>query len=288
MAEAYERVMAARAKGRPTTMRFIENIFTDFTELHGDRRFGDDKAIVAGIARLGEMPVTVIGMEKGGGHQGEGVPELRFPPPGRLPQGPAPDEAGGEVPPPGGVLCGYLRRLLRHLRRGAGPGPGHCREPHGDDGPENPVISVLIGEGGSGGAIGLAVADEVWMLENAWYSVISPEGCASILWKDSGKMKEAAACLKLTADDLYSFGVIEQVISEHDGDFVPVYEELKEKLAKVLAKNSSLPIETLLDNRYNRFRRIGAREKSRRPDGNENQPWRAGAIPLSGAFFAKF
>ena len=123
---------------------------------------------------------------------------------------------------------------------------------------KTPVISVLIGEGGSGGAIGLAVADEVWMLENAWYSVISPEGCASILWKDSGKMKEAAACLKLTADDLYSFGVIEQVISEHDGDFVPVYEELKEKLAKVLAKNSSLPIETLLDNRYNRFRRIGA------------------------------
>ena len=104
---------------------------------------------------------------------------------------------------------------------------------------------------------GLKHIDEP-VLENAWYSVISPEGCASILWKDSGKMKEAAACLKLTADDLYSFGVIEQVISEHDGDFVPVYEELKEKLAKVLMKNSSLPIETLLDNRYNRFRRIGA------------------------------
>ena len=258
MAEAYERVMAARAKGRPTTMRFIENIFTDFTELHGDRRFGDDKAIVAGIARLGEMPVTVIGMEKGADTKEKVSRNFGSPHPE-----------------------GY-RKALRLMKQAekfhrpvvcfvdtSGAYCGISAEERGQAKAiaenlmemmalKTPVISVLIGEGGSGGAIGLAVADEVWMLENAWYSVISPEGCASILWKDSGKMKEAAACLKLTADDLYSFGVIEQVISEHDGDFVPVYEELKEKLAKVLAKNSSLPIETLLDNRYNRFRRIGA------------------------------
>ena len=258
MAEAYERVMAARAKGRPTTMRFIENIFTDFTELHGDRRFGDDKAIVAGIARLGEMPVTVIGMEKGADTKEKVSRNFGSPHPE-----------------------GY-RKALRLMKQAekfhrpvvcfvdtSGAYCGISAEERGQAQAiaenlmemmalKTPVISVLIGEGGSGGAIGLAVADEVWMLENAWYSVISPEGCASILWKDSGKMKEAATCLKLTADDLYSFGVIEQVISEHDGDFVPVYEELKEKLAKVLAKNSSLPIETLLDNRYNRFRRIGA------------------------------
>ena len=258
MAEAYERVMAARAKGRPTTMRFIENIFTDFTELHGDRRFGDDKAIVAGIARLGEMPVTVIGMEKGADTKEKVSRNFSSPHPE-----------------------GY-RKALRLMKQAekfhrpvvcfvdtSGAYCGISAEERGQAQAiaenlmemmalKTPVISVLIGEGGSGGAIGLAVADEVWMLENAWYSVISPEGCASILWKDSGKMKEAAACLKLTADDLYSFGVIEQVISEHDGDFVPVYEELKEKLAKVLMKNSSLPIETLLDNRYNRFRRIGA------------------------------
>ena len=257
MAEAYERVMAARAKGRPTTMRFIENIFTDFTELHGDRRFGDDKAIVAGIARLGEMPVTVIGMEKGADTKEKVSRNFGSPHPE-----------------------GY-RKALRLMKQAekfhrpvvcfvdtSGAYCGISAEERGQAQAiaenlmemmalKTPVISVLIGEGGSGGAIGLAVADEVWMLENAWYSVISPEGCASILWKDSGKMKEAAACLKLTADDLYSFGVIEQVISEHDGDFVPVYEELKEKLAKVLMKNSSLPIETLLDNRYNRFRRIG-------------------------------
>ena len=258
MAEAYERVMAARAKGRPTTMRFIENIFTDFTELHGDRRFGDDKAIVAGIARLGEMPVTVIGMEKGADTKEKVSRNFGSPHPE-----------------------GY-RKALRLMKQAekfhrpvvcfvdtSGAYCGISAEERGQAQAiaenlmemmalKTPVISVLIGEGGSGGAIGLAVADEVWMLENAWYSVISPEGCASILWKDSGKMKEAAACLKLTADDLYSFGVIEQVISEHDGDFVPVYEELKEKLAKVLMKNSSLPIETLLDNRYNRFRLIGA------------------------------
>ena len=258
MAEAYERVMAARAKGRPTTMRFIENIFTDFTELHGDRRFGDDKAIVAGIARLGEMPVTVIGMEKGADTKEKVSRNFGSPHPE-----------------------GY-RKALRLMKQAekfhrpvvcfvdtSGAYCGISAEERGQAQAiaenlmemmalKTPVISVLIGVGGSGGAIGLAVADEVWMLENAWYSVISPEGCASILWKDSGKMKEAAACLKLTADDLYSFGVIEQVISEHDGDFVPVYEELKEKLAKVLMKNSSLPIETLLDNRYNRFRRIGA------------------------------
>ena len=258
MAEAYERVMAARAKGRPTTMRFIENIFTDFTELHGDRRFGDDKAIVAGIARLGEMPVTVIGMEKGADTKEKVSRNFGSPHPE-----------------------GY-RKALRLMKQAekfhrpvvcfvdtSGAYCGISAEERGQAQAiaenlmemmalKTPVISVLIGEGGSGGAIGLAVADEVWMLENAWYSVISPEGCASSLWKDSGKMKEAAACLKLTADDLYSFGVIEQVISEHDGDFVPVYEELKEKLAKVLMKNSSLPIETLLDNRYNRFRRIGA------------------------------
>ena len=236
MAEAYERVMAARAKGRPTTMRFIENIFTDFTELHGDRRFGDDKAIVAGIARLGEMPVTVIGMEKGADTKEKVSRNFGSPHPE-----------------------GY-RKALRLMKQAekfhrpvvcfvdtSGAYCGISAEERGQAQAiaenlmemmalKTPVISVLIGEGGSGGAIGLAVADEVWMLENAWYSVISPEGCASILWKDSGKMKEAAACLKLTADDLYSFGVIEQVISEHDGDFVPVYEELKEKLAKVLAE----------------------------------------------------
>lgn len=257
MAEAYERVMAARAKGRPTTMRFIENIFTDFTELHGDRRFGDDKAIVAGIARLGEMPVTVIGMEKGADTKEKVSRNFGSPHPE-----------------------GY-RKALRLMKQAekfhrpvvcfvdtSGAYCGISAEERGQAQAiaenlmemmalKTPVISVLIGEGGSGGAIGLAVADEVWMLENAWYSVISPEGCASILWKDSGKMKEAAACLKLTAEDLFSLGVIEQVVSEHDGDFEQVYTELREKLDKVIHTNLRLPVEAMLENRYARFRKIG-------------------------------
>lgn len=122
---------------------------------------------------------------------------------------------------------------------------------------KTPVISILIGEGGSGGALGLAVADQVWMLENSVYSVISPEGCASILWKDSGKMKEAAACLKLTAEDLLSFGVIEEIISEYDGDFSLTYEDLRKKLFDTIQENQALPMEQLLENRYARFRRIG-------------------------------
>lgn len=123
---------------------------------------------------------------------------------------------------------------------------------------KTPVVSILIGEGGSGGALGLAVADQVWMLENSVYSVISPEGCASILWKDSGKMKEAAACLKLTAEDLFSLGVIEQVIPEYEGDFEQVYAELRDMLDKTIHTNSQLPMEQLLENRYARFRRIGS------------------------------
>ena len=255
---AYERLCAARAKGRPTSRKYIDNIFDSFFELHGDRFFADDLAVRGGIAELNGRPVTVVSMEKGKDTKEKIARNFGSPNPE-----------------------GY-RKALRLMKQAekfhrpvvcfvdtSGAYCGISAEERGQAQAiaenlmemmalKTPVISVLIGEGGSGGAIGLAVADEVWMLENAWYSVISPEGCASILWKDSGKMKEAAACLKLTADDLYSFGVLEQVISEHDGDFVPVYEELKEKLAKVLAKNSSLPIETLLDNRYNRFRRIGA------------------------------
>lgn len=257
MIEAYERVMAARAKDRPTSMRFIENIFTDFTEMHGDRRFGDDKAIVAGIARLNGRPVTVIGLEKG--------VELKEKVARNF----------GSAHPEGYRKALRQMKLAEKFHRpvicfvdtsGAYCGIAAEERGQGQAIAENlmemmtlktPVVSILIGEGGSGGALGLAVADQVWMLENSVYSVISPEGCASILWKDSGKMKEAAACLKLTAEDLFSLGVIEQVIPEYDGDFEQVYEELRNKLDKTIQDNSQLSIEQLLENRYARFRRIG-------------------------------
>ena len=133
---------------------------------------------------------------------------------------------------------------------------------------KTPILSVLIGEGGSGGALALAVADEVWMLENSVYSVISPEGCASILWKDASKTADAAECLKLTAQDLYKFGVIERIISEENG-FEAVYKELNQEMTKKLKELKSLPVETLTDNRYNRFRRIGVPKSMADPTENK-------------------
>ncbi|MFZ5974944.1 MAG: carboxyl transferase domain-containing protein, partial [Bacillota bacterium] len=121
------------------------------------------------------------------------------------------------------------------------------------------IISVFIGEGGSGGALALAVADEVWMLQNSVYSVISPEGCASILWKDASKTKEAAESLKLTAEDLYGFGVVERIIDEPE-DFSQIYDALKTELYQTIVKNNALPVETLLANRYKRFRKLGVSE----------------------------
>ena len=256
--DAFDRVMAARAKGRPTGVNFISHIFTDFLEMHGDRRFGDDKAVVAGIARLHDMPVTVVALERGGDTKEKIYRNF------------------GMAHPEG------YRKALRQMKlaekfgrpvicfvdtSGAYCGIGAEERGQGQAIAENmmemmtlkvPVMTVFIGEGESGGAIGLAVADEVWMLENAVYSVISPEGCASILWKDTSKVREAAACLKMTAQDLFSLGVIERIIEEPDGNnFEPVYETLKTELYAKIAENKKLSVEELLNRRYDRFRKIG-------------------------------
>lgn len=256
--EAFDRVQAARAKGRATGTDFIRNIFDDFMEMHGDRRFGDDKAVVAGIARLNGMPVTVVALERG--HDTKEKLFRNF----------------GMAHPEG------YRKALRQMKLAekfhrpvicfvdtAGAYCGIAAEERGQGQAiaenlmemmtlKTPVLSVFVGEGGSGGALGLAVADEVWMLENAVYSVISPEGCASILWKDSAKVKEAAACLHMTAEDLLRFGVIEKIIPESRNDFEEVYRILKADLYDTLVRNGRLPMEELLEKRYNRFRRMGA------------------------------
>nr|WP_330379847.1 acetyl-CoA carboxylase carboxyltransferase subunit alpha [Anaeromassilibacillus senegalensis] len=256
--EAFDRVQAARAKGRATGTDFIRNIFDDFMEMHGDRRFGDDKAVVAGIARLNGMPVTVVALERG--HDTKEKLFRNF----------------GMAHPEG------YRKALRQMKLAekfhrpvicfvdtAGAYCGIAAEERGQGQAiaenlmemmtlKTPVLSVFVGEGGSGGALGLAVADEVWMLENAVYSVISPEGCASILWKDSAKVKEAAACLHMTAEDLLRFGVIEKIIPEGRNDFEEVYRILKADLYDTLVRNGRLPMEELLEKRYNRFRRMGA------------------------------
>lgn len=252
---AFEKVQAARAKGRPTGLEYIHHIFTDFIELKGDRRFGDDAAIVTGIARLNGLPVTVIAHEKG--KTTEEKVSRNF----------------GSAHPEGYRKALRQMKLAEKFRRpvicfvdtaGAYCGIGAEERGQGQAIAENlmemmalktPVISVLIGEGGSGGALALAVADEVWMLENAVYSVISPEGCASILWKDAAKNEQAAQCLKLTADDLLGFGVIERIVAE-TGD---VYTALQTKLSAALDPLLCLDTQTLLDNRYNRFRKMGGR-----------------------------
>lgn len=260
MAEAYERVMAARAKGRPTTMRFIENIFTDFTELHGDRRFGDDKAIVAGIARLGEMPVTVIGMEKGADTKEKVSRNFGSPHPEgyrkalRLMKQ---AETFGRpvicfVDTPG-AFCG-----IEAEERGQGEAIARNLFEMADL--KVPVVSIVIGEGGSGGALAMAVANEVWMMENAIYSVLSPEGFASILWKDSKKAPEASRVMKVTARDLYKLKIIERVIVEKEPasskNIAVIAAEMRRGLEEFLSSHVDMTGEELAAERYERFRRM--------------------------------
>lgn len=261
MTSAYEKVKAARASNRPTGLAYISNIFSEFTELHGDRRFADDPAIVGGIAMLENQPVTVIAIEKGKDLKEKVRRNFGAPNPE-----------------------GYRKalRLMHQAEKfsrpvvcfidtsGAFCGIGAEERGQGQAIAENlmemmtlrtPVLSILIGEGGSGGALALGVADEVWILENAIYSVISPEGCASILWKDTAKVQDAAQALRLTAQDMKAFGVVERIIPENGADFTAVYENLQKAIAAKLASLSALPKETLLQNRYARFRKFGAPAK---------------------------
>jgi acetyl-CoA carboxylase carboxyl transferase subunit alpha len=254
---AYEKILLVRDKKRPTAIEYMNHIFDDFIELHGDRRFGDDKAVITGIAQLKDMPVTVIAIEKGRETKERIVRNF------------------GAAHPEG------YRKALRQMKlaekfgrpviclvdtSGAFCGIGAEERGQGQAIAENifemmalktPIISVIIGEGGSGGALALSAADEVWMLENAVYSVISPEGCASILWKDSEKTQEAAECLKLTAQDLLSYGIIERIIPEDAKHPTAVYLSLRDTLYQTAADKKDLDVECLLENRYRRFRSIG-------------------------------
>lgn len=257
---AYERVQKARGKDRPTGVDYIRHLTTDFMELHGDRRFADDPAVVGGVALLRGRPVTVIAIEKGGNTRERVAHNFGAPNPE-----------------------GYRKalRLMKQAEKfqrpvlcfvdtsGAFCGIGAEERGQGQAIAENlmemmtlkvPILSLLIGEGGSGGALGLAVADQVWMLENAIYSVISPEGCASILWKDSAKAAEAAECLCLTADDARRLGVIESIVPEYGGDYKRLWPELEERVFSLLSQLSTLSAEALIDRRYARFRALGTPE----------------------------
>ena len=258
--EAIERVRAARAKGRPTAVDFIRNVTEEFMEMHGDRRFGDDRAVVAGIARLAGRPVTVIGLERGSDTKervmrnfGCAHPEgyrkaLRL-----MKQA----ETFGRpvicfVDTPG-AFCG-----LEAEERGQGEAIARSLFEMSDL--KVPVVSIVIGEGGSGGALAMAVANEVWMMENSIYSVLSPEGFASILWKDSKKAPEASKVMKVTAKDLYKMKIIERVIVEKEPasskNIDVIAGEMRRGLEEFLSSHVNMTGEELAAERYERFRRM--------------------------------
>ena len=245
----------ARDQGRLTTLEYAELIFDDFMELHGDRHFADDGAVVGGIARLDGRPVTVIGIQKGKKLQ-ENL-KRNF----------------GQPNPEG------YRKALRLMKQaekfgrpvvtfintaGAYPGVGAEERGQGEAIARNllemsdlkvPIIAIIIGEGGSGGALALAVADKVWMLEHSMYAILSPEGFASILWKDGSRATEAAELMKITAGELFNMGVVDKVIPEHGYFSSEIVEMIKSNLISELDELSQLPLEQLLENRYQRFRK---------------------------------
>ena len=257
MATAYERVRIARGAKRPTGIDYLQNVFHGFFELHGDRRYADDPAIVGGLAYLGATPVTVIAIEKG--HTAKERVQRGF----------------GAPQPEGYRKALRLMRQAEKFHRpvvcfvdtsGAGCNVGAEERGQGEaiaeclttmSALQTPVLSILIGEGGSGGALALAAGDRVWMLENAVYSVISPEGCATILWKDAAKAEQAAEELKLTADDALALGVVESVIPEAGLGEPEFYDALAQRLMREVDALTEMPIQEVLSARYARFRRFG-------------------------------
>lgn len=252
---SYERVKAARSADRPTGFDYVNYIFSDFVELHGDRRFGDDAAIVGGIARLSGRPVTVIAIEKGHTTRDRMARNFGMPHPEGYRKALRLMQQAEKFHRP--VIC-FVDTAGAYCGIGAeerGQGQAIAENLVAMSGLKTPILSVLIGEGGSGGALALAVADRVWMLENAVYSVISPEGCASILWKDAGKADEAAQRLKLTAWDALRLGIIEKVIPEKELGQPAFYSLLADRLEKEL--RLLLAQEDRLQRRYDRFRALG-------------------------------
>ena len=259
--EAWRRVQLARHPKRPHTLDYIERLITGFQELHGDRHFSDDAAIVAGMGFFDGRPVMVVGQQKGRNtkqklHRNFGMPK---------PEG---YRKAIRVM----KLAEKFRRPIVALLDTPGAYPGIDAEARGQAEAiavnlremarlTVPVVSIVIGEGGSGGALGLGVANRVYMLENAIYSVISPESCAAIIWRDAAHAQKAAVALRLTADHLHQLGLVDGVIPEPPGGAHEDYDQaaalLREKLLTVLDELAGVSPEELVEQRYQRFRQMG-------------------------------
>lgn len=259
-ANAWDRVLASRKKGRPVGKDYIEALFTDFTEMHGDRFFADDQAIIGGIARFHNMPVTVIAQAKGSDTKENIQRNFGMPSPDGYRKSLRLMKQAEKFHRP--VICfvdtpGAFCGIEAEER---GQGEAIARNIYEMSALKVPILSIVIGEGGSGGALAMATADEVWMLENSIYSILSPEGFASILWKDSGKAQEAAEVMRLTAEDLYRQGIVEQVLPEPDNYTVEnleaVTDVLEEQMEKFLARYGDMDGEQLAQHRYDRFRNM--------------------------------
>ena len=258
--DAWNRVMKSRLKDRPVGTDYIENLFTDFIEFHGDRYFGDDRAIVGGVAKFHGIPVTVIAQEKGRTTKQNLEHNFGMPSPEGYRKALRLMKQAEKFNRP--VICfvdtpGAFCGLEAEER---GQGEAIARNLFEMSGLKTPIVSVVIGEGGSGGALAMATADEVWMLENSVYSILSPEGFASILWKDSKRAQEAAGLMKLTAEDLKAAEMIEDVIPEPEHltieNLPAVINTLNEKLKNFLDEHTKMDKQELVEKRYCRFRRM--------------------------------
>ena len=255
---AYNRVQAARDSHRPMGGYYINRMVDNFVELHGDRRYGDDAAIVSGIGFINDKPVTVIAMERGATIEERMKRQFGCPTPEGYRKALRLMKEAEKFRRP--VICfiGSSGAYCGIDAEERGQGEAIAENLFEMMGLKTPIISVIVGEGGSGGALALGVGDTVVMLENSIYSVISPEGCASILWKDSSKAPEAANALRLTSRDLYGFGVIDKVIDEQDRNAEEICTELKHFILSEIAEKELMTTEELLAQRYEKFRKIGA------------------------------
>lgn len=265
----YKRVQIARNQDRPYSLDLFDTMFDDFVEIHGDRRYSDDPAVICGFAKLNDIEVALIGQQKG-----RDMNQRRF--------------RNFAMSKPEGYRKAFrVMKMAEKFRRpiiciidtpGAYPGIDAEERGQAEAIAYNlremalitvPIIVVVLGEGGSGGALAIGVGDRILMLENAVYSVITPEGCAAILWKDAGKAELAANYLRLTAEELHKFGLIDEIIPEsvkwsinkdvaNDGNsFDFILENLKESVLKHLRELSKLRLDDLLEKRYEKFRRMG-------------------------------